>query len=62
MLILHLIGQGELFAQGACSEVPKVVWAILFGYLTDGIGMAETEFLEQLVRTSAIVIGLSGGT
>ena len=48
LTVMFLIGKGQLFAEGPCAQIPKLIWAILFGKLTMVIGWTEQFFMEQL--------------
>lgn len=50
LLVMHLIGEGRLFATGLFAQLPKIVWAILFGNLTMCTGDSSEMFMSQLVR------------
>lgn len=50
---MFLIGQDELFTTGHCAQIPKAVWAIVFGHLTLSTGWTEEEFMGHLVCYSA---------
>lgn len=49
LTVMYLIGKGELFSKGLCAQIPKLIWAILFGNLTMVIGWGEQFFFQQLV-------------
>lgn len=56
LAVVYLIGQRQLFTHGVCSQLPPVVWAILFGAMTDSSGLCpETKFYPQMVRHSFMI-------
>ena len=59
LTVVALIGRGELFATGECSEIPPVVWAIIFGNLTMSTGYTVEEFFEQMVCSQAAMRSLA---